>query len=263
MVCFDFLEQCRSASGALVRAMQCSQAGTAPFLSLTLKLYFISFHFLRGEGQRIELPLDLRENRLRQRTWHKPMLQLRESLGIPKFRNDVTRLKGEERGYATNEPGGEGLYLLCLGTKEMNRGVRNHSLQDRSHPPENPMVGSYSYGYEKPGKVTASGKVPAGSSREGVTAKGLLDWKGPKLSPETVRSFGFPHKQARAKLSFERVSEQQSQARSFPALDLEAMDRDSSLPQYSIGKQGRRTQIAANVECIMKGLEILSPPIKS
>ncbi|KAK9033322.1 hypothetical protein V6N11_018355 [Hibiscus sabdariffa] len=175
MVCFDFLEQCRSASGALVRAMQCSQAGTAPFLSLTLKLYFISFHFLRGEGQRIELPLDLRENRLRQRTWHKPMLQLRESLGIPKFRNDVTRLKGEERGYATNEPGGEGLYLLCLGTKEMNRGVRNHSLQDRSHPPENPMVGSYSYGYEKPGKVTASGKVPAGSSREGVTAKGLLD----------------------------------------------------------------------------------------
>ncbi|KAK9033321.1 hypothetical protein V6N11_018354 [Hibiscus sabdariffa] len=68
---------------------------------------------------------------------------------------------------------------------------------------------------------------------------------------------------SRAKLSFERVSEQQSQARSFPALDLEAMDRDSSLPQYSIGKQGRRTQIAANVECIMKGLEILSPPIKS
>ncbi|KAK8539563.1 hypothetical protein V6N13_034855 [Hibiscus sabdariffa] len=118
---------------------------------------------------------DLRENRLRQRTWHKPMLQLRESLGIPKFRNEVTRLKGEERGYATNEPGGEGLYLLCLGTKEMNRGVRNHSLRDRSHPPENPMVGSYSYGYEKPGKVTASGKVPAGSSREGVTAKGLLD----------------------------------------------------------------------------------------
>lgn len=104
------------------------------------------------------------------------MLQLRESLGIPKFRNEVTRLKGEERGYATNEPGGEGLYLLCLGTKEMNRGVRNHSLRDRSHPPENPMVGSYSYGYEKPGKVTASGKVPAGSSREGVTAKGLLDW---------------------------------------------------------------------------------------
>ncbi|KAL4312491.1 hypothetical protein GQ457_08G028890 [Hibiscus cannabinus] len=108
------------------------------------------------------------------------MLQLRESLGIPKFRNEVTRLKGEERGYATNEPGGEGLYLLCLGTKEMNRGVRNHSLRDRSHPPENPMVGSYSYGYEKPGKVTASGKVPAGSSREGVTAKGLLDCNNPK-----------------------------------------------------------------------------------
>lgn len=79
----------------------------------------------------------------------------------------------------------------------------------------------------------------------------------------SFRSFGFPHKQARAKLSFERVSEQQSQARGFPVLDLEAMDRDSSLPQYSIGKRGRRTQIAANVECIMKGLEILSPPIKS
>lgn len=75
----------------------------------------------------------------------------------------------------------------------------------------------------------------------------------------SFRSFGFPHKQARAKLSFERVSEQQSQARGFPVLDLEAMDRDSSLPQYSIGKRGRRTQIAANVECIMKGLEILSP----
>lgn len=79
----------------------------------------------------------------------------------------------------------------------------------------------------------------------------------------SFRSFGFPHKQARAKLSFERVSEQQSQARGFPVLDFEAMDRDSSLPQYSIGKRGRRTQIAANVECIMKGLEILSPPIKS
>ena len=36
MVCFDFLEQCRSASGALVRAMQRSQAGTAPFLELPI-----------------------------------------------------------------------------------------------------------------------------------------------------------------------------------------------------------------------------------
>lgn len=32
-VCFDFLEQCRSASGALARAMQRSQAGTALSLS--------------------------------------------------------------------------------------------------------------------------------------------------------------------------------------------------------------------------------------
>jgi hypothetical protein len=36
MVCFDFLEQCRSALGTLVRAMQRSQAGTAPFLELPI-----------------------------------------------------------------------------------------------------------------------------------------------------------------------------------------------------------------------------------
>lgn len=35
MVFFDFLEQCRSASGTLVRAMQRSQAGTAPFLCVS------------------------------------------------------------------------------------------------------------------------------------------------------------------------------------------------------------------------------------
>ena len=36
MVRFDFLEQFRSASGTLVRAMQRSQAETAPFLELPI-----------------------------------------------------------------------------------------------------------------------------------------------------------------------------------------------------------------------------------